>query len=179
MTTVITDRQIQDAAHRAYDAGDTQVETMLRELIEFRKTARAAVGQHDHEVMRGNTGYGGYYNRSMVDLMMHVYRAGCEWFQCTRVANTRRVRAEAFARGETSHLCSEHADEGESKDLWDEAHLTNVRWKQLDMDGRESNRKQAAERAALEAEVREEEAHEARCDAAKRAYEARACRRPL
>lgn len=173
MTTVITDRQIQDAAHRAYDAGDTQVETMLRELIEFRKTARTVVGQHDHEVVRGNTGCDGYYNRSMVDLMMHVYRAGCEWFQCTKVANTRRVRAEAFAKGETSHLCSEHADEGEGKGLWDEVHPTNIRWKQLDVQGRECDRKRAEERAALEAEVREEEAHEARCDAAKRAHEDR------
>lgn len=172
MTTVITDRQIQDAAHRADGAGDTQVEAMLRELIEFRRTSRAVVGQHDHEIVRGTTGYGGYYNRSMVDLMMHVYRAGCEWFQCTGVANTRRVRAEAFARGETSHLCSVHADEGESKGLWDEAHPTNVRWKQLDMQGRECDRVRAAEREALEAEAREEEAHEARCDAAKRQTEA-------
>jgi hypothetical protein len=41
------------------------------------------------------------------------------------------------------------------------------------MDGRECDRKRLEERAALEAEVLEEEAREAKCDVAKRAQEAR------
>lgn len=138
MSNVLTDREIQLARERARGAGDKATADMLQQLLDYRRTARDVLGAHDY---RAN------YNKAMPYLDTLVGQSGCQWFQCTAAATTRRVRAESHSRGEAAHLCCTHADEGEQKSLWLNDHPMNVEWCKRDHEARKWAQQRAEERA--------------------------------
>jgi hypothetical protein len=133
---VNTDREIQLAREVAYKTGNKPLTDMLQQLLDYRRAAREVLGHHD---------YRQHYNRSMPYLDTLVGQSGCVWFQCTAEAKTRRMRAESHSRGEASHLCCAHADEGEQKGLWLNDHPTNVEWRRQDYEARKWAQKRAEE----------------------------------
>lgn len=135
---MITDREIQLARAHARDAADKPLVEMLQQLLDYRRTAREVLGEHDYRT---------HYNRAMSHLDTLVGQSGCQWFQCTAAATTRRVRAESHSRGEAAHLCCAHADEGEQKGLWIDDHVMNVEWRKSDYEMRAWAKKRAEERA--------------------------------
>lgn len=135
---MITDREIQLARERAREAADKPLVEMLQQLLDYRRTAREVLGEHD---------YRAHYNKAMSYLDTLVGQSGCQWFQCTAAATTRRVRAESHSRGEAAHLCCAHADEGEQKGLWIDDHGMNIEWRKRDYEMRAWAQKRAEERA--------------------------------
>lgn len=131
---VITDREIQLARERAYEAGDDQLGKMLQQLLDFRTHGRVAVSEHDFRIS---------YNRGVSEMTVIVNRSGCEWWACTAPARTPRMRRAH--QGESCRLCRTHADEGETRGLWDEAHPNNKNWKQRDAEERTGEARRAAE----------------------------------
>jgi hypothetical protein len=120
---VITDREVQLARDRVYEAGDYQLDAMLQKLLDFRKHGRVALSEHDFRV---------YYNRGISWMASIVNQSGCEWWTCGAAASTSRQRRSRVA----FRLCRAHADEGEARGLWDEGHSNNMRWKQEDAEER-------------------------------------------
>lgn len=122
---VITDREVQLSCERAHEAGDAQLAAMLQQLLDFREHGRVAVSEHDFRI---------YCNRGLSWMTSIVNQSGCEWWACIAPACTARMRRER--QGESCRLCRAHADEGEARDLWEDGHPNNTRWKQEDADER-------------------------------------------
>lgn len=135
---MITDREIQLARERAREAADKPLVEMLQQLIDYRRTAREVLGEHDYRT---------HYNKAMAYLDTLVGQSGCQWWACTNAATTRRVRVESHSRGEAAHLCCVHADEGEQKGLWLDDHPMNIEWRKRDHEARAWAQKRAEERA--------------------------------
>lgn len=120
---IITDREIQLLSHKS---DDKRLQAMLHELVEFRRLARIALNQYDlHQPHTHNPA---------IELGALVNRAGCQWWDCTAHAATQRKPKERY--NEAWHLCTVHADEGETKGLWDADHPQNRIWHKEDHERR-------------------------------------------
>lgn len=134
---IVTDREIQIVS---YATQDPRLQLMLRELLDLRRGARKVVSEYDlcpdHR----------FCKPPAIQLGALINRAGCQWFQCTAHAHTQRVPKDRIS--EAWHLCHAHADEGETKGMWDEQHPANVQWRQDAMFSREAARKRTLEMIA-------------------------------
>lgn len=132
---IITDREIQLVEHAT---SDKRVQAMLRELIEFRRAARETLSKHDL--------YRPHGHNPAIELGGLVNRAGCQWWACTAHAATQRM--SKARRNEACHVCTTHADEGDTKGLWDTDHPVNQAWHKEDYDRRVMARKRTIEMIA-------------------------------